>query len=322
MARSRVRMARDKTNNSNNNKKKQDVVWSTYTLRNALVSTPSTLQCLQTDTTVLAAAVSSGDVGNSKGEKGGQEIKKEKEEEEELVLDDYGDLSILLPLLQQQSEADSTADSSSPSANTNNNNEEEETKEELILLNGHIQPRSPPTNTILDASNYTIRIILEKYTISSIKDHVVRVRSMLVEGGMPFVTSLVGDVDDGESVEVAEGVEKGEKEVEAKVEVEKKGDKSKVRVYDIDMLLFLYTHLLHLISPIHISISYTLYRNTHRMTTNQPKKNNKISNVSNKSKLPNNYHNINQIMICFIHLLPKTETYVTFTIWLVVKNRL
>ena len=166
------------------------------------------MQCLETDTVT----------NNSNS---GGSIK-----EEELVLDDYGDLSILLPLLQQQQS--DTADANSTNLTTNNN--KEETKEELILLNGHITPRSPLPQQILDASNYTIRIILEKYTISSIKDHVVKIRSMLIDGGLPFVSSLVADVEsDEEAVAIEEKKDEGEKNVEAMVNGEKKGDKSKVR---------------------------------------------------------------------------------------------
>ena len=243
------------------------------------------MQCLQTDT-VTNNSNSSGS-GNK---------------EEELVLDDYGDLSILLPLLQQQSD---TADANS--TNSNNDNKEEETKEELILLNGHITPRSPLPQQILDASNYTIRIVLEKYTISSIKDHVVKIRSMLIDGGLPFVSSLVADVDkSGEKK--SEDVENGEKVVEeAKVNGEKSGDKSKVRGLTILICAVSIYSSLHTLSHIlHISI-YALYtQNTHRTTTkSQPRKNNKNSNVSNKLKLPNNCLNINQIMIYSIHLFYK-----------------
>ena len=224
--------------NNNNNKKKQDVVWSTYTLRNAVVSTPSTLQCLQTDTTVA---------NNNGG----------KEEEEELVLDDYGDLSILLPLL-QQSDVDSS--SSNNTNNSSNSSNEEETKEELILLNGHITPRSPPPQQILDASNYTIRIILEKYTISSIKDHVMRVRSMLVDGGLPFVSSLVAD-ESSEAEEVAIEDKEGEKEKsEAKVNGEK-GDKGKVRSIILICAVSIYSS--RYTSYSYLTYSYNLSNPTH-----------------------------------------------------------
>ena len=194
--------------------------WSPFTLGDALVTVPPSLRSL---------GASGGDVPrgmSTAANKAGWQLPKrdgaEKEEEEEkegedeqetedeveLLLDEYGDLSILLPLLFMKKngeggnspptattitavassigdvdaddgikgnagEADATA------AGTANSMEGEVDEEEEMI--------------VLDATqaNVAIRVVLERYDAASMRDQVAKVRNML-GGNAPYIASLVG----------------------------------------------------------------------------------------------------------------------------------
>jgi len=81
-------------------------------------------------------------------------------EEKELELDDYGDLSILLDVLEKKGKVGDPVDN----------------------------------KIIIDASNFAIRVVLERYDVASIRDHMVRVRQ-LFEGNAPHLVTLKGEED-------------------------------------------------------------------------------------------------------------------------------
>ena len=143
--------------------------WSPFTLRDAQVTISPSLKSLET------GALLPGSPANSNAE------------EEELVLDEYGDLSALLPLLENDDKA---------------------------VTNNVVSISSDNSKIILDASHLAIRVVLEKYDLASIRDHMMRVRQLL-EGNAPYVTSLLGE-------EVP--VENEEEEIKVEEVEEKKGD--------------------------------------------------------------------------------------------------
>lgn len=114
------------------------------------------------------------------------------------MLDEYGDLSQLVPLLSERG---------------GGGDDGEEKTTALDSATGAEIERK----VLLDApsSGIVLRIVLERYDLASVRDHLSRVRSLL-GGNAPYVTSLVEDEDDAEAEEAA--VEKkGEKEEGAKV---------------------------------------------------------------------------------------------------------
>ncbi|KAL7543602.1 hypothetical protein ACHAXR_012903 [Thalassiosira sp. AJA248-18] len=180
------------SNNGSNNKKSQDGnnnnnCWSPFTLRDAQVTISPSLQSLE---------AGGGDLPPPKDDDNN------KQGEEELVLDEYGDLSILLPLLE------------------NNNQEQQQAAAEKNNNNNKI---------VLDASHIAIRVVLEKYDLASIRDHMMRVRQLL-EGNAPYVTSLLGD-DAAAAAAVVEE-EGGEVGVAVAAAVEDKQQKQQEEVDD------------------------------------------------------------------------------------------
>ena len=163
--------------NSNNN------LWSPYTLRNADITISPSLKSLEGVKQPLPSSSSSSSESNDNKKKKHQE-----HEEEELVLDDYGDLSILLQLLDNQS------GDYDPSITTFE-----------MATDG----KKTPTRRNFNASHLSIRVVLEKYDVSSVKDHLVKLRHLLVEGNVPFIDSLTTtDGSSGDEVDVAEGKKK------------------------------------------------------------------------------------------------------------------
>jgi hypothetical protein len=112
---------------------------------------------------------------------------------DEIELDDYGDLSILLDVLEKEGNHVKDKDDSSPPTTGNNNNK-----------------------IIIDASSFAFRVVLEKYNVASIRDHMVRVRQLL-EGNAPHLTTLMGDLEEEDTVE-----EEGKASVEKKEQIAKK----------------------------------------------------------------------------------------------------
>lgn len=188
------------TKQAGNNNSNKNAVWSPYTLRNAKVSISPSLSSLVETSRVPHYLTNSA----NEEEKGGGDAEKEGEKKE-LVLDDYGDLSMLVPLLEKE-----VAANNDDGANDNNSDNDADPKEksesnETIAHQQRIQ---------LDASSYALRIILEKYDLSSIKDHILKIRN-LFEGNAPFLSSLDGNeeaANEGENENVSEGSMKGDKE--------------------------------------------------------------------------------------------------------------
>ena len=189
------------TKQAGNNNSNKNAVWSPYTLRNAKVSISPSLSSLVETSHVPHYLTNSA----NEEEKGDRDAEKEGEKKE-LVLDDYGDLSMLVPLLEKEAAANDDDDG----ANDNNSDNDADPKEksesnETVAHQQRIQ---------LDASSYALRIILEKYDLSSIKDHILKIRN-LFEGNAPFLSSLDGNeeaANEGEIENVSEGSMKGDKE--------------------------------------------------------------------------------------------------------------
>ena len=188
------------TKQAGNNNSNKNAVWSPYTLRNAKVSISPSLSSLVETSRVPHYLTNSA----NEEEKGGGDAEKEGEKKE-LVLDDYGDLSMLVLLLEKE-----VAANNDDGANDNNSDNDADPKEksesnETVAHQQRIQ---------LDASSYALRIILEKYDLSSIKDHILKTRN-LFEGNAPFLSSLDGNeeaANEGENENVSEGSMKGDKE--------------------------------------------------------------------------------------------------------------
>ena len=125
------------------------------------------------------------------------------EENEELELDDYGDLSILVDVLEKKGRVGDPIDN----------------------------------KIIIDASNLAFRVVLERYDVASIRDHMVRVRQLL-EGNAPHLITLKG----GEEDEVKE-----EKKVVKKGEGDNGGD-DKVSFIPATFLLKRHLHRLHVLT--------------------------------------------------------------------------
>ncbi len=158
---------------------KNDFIWSPYTLRDADVDMSPLHKSL----------VAKEEMSTT---------------EDEIVLDDFGDLSILLPLLEEMEVASdnnvAAGDAVAP---------EGESSTVAHISEGGKGHEMGKQNVIhYDASKtIAIRVVLERYDLASICDHMAKVRNLL-KGNAPFVVSLVGCNDD--IIDVT-GVGSGEK---------------------------------------------------------------------------------------------------------------
>lgn len=142
-------------------------------------------------------------------------------EEEELVLDDYGDLSPLLEVLEKEGKVGDPIDN----------------------------------KIIIDASNYAFRVVLERYDVASIRDHLVRMRQLL-EGNAPHLVTLVGD----EVVEVKKEEQKDEKKKEDGVN----GGDVKVRIILCQLVFYMATIIPEIFTNLITLIQYYYQRRTER----------------------------------------------------------
>lgn len=145
--------------------------WSPFTLGNALVTVPP------------SRSLDIGDENNNREEKDERE-EKDDDVDGELVLDEYSDLSLLLPLLERSSS--SSSPSSSPTtdpSSTDDPSTDSKTTSNNTGADGSI---------VLNASHLSIRVVLERYDLASVKDHLGRVRG-LAEGNAPYVVTLKGE---------------------------------------------------------------------------------------------------------------------------------
>mmetsp|Transcript_25034 Transcript_25034/g.47482 ORF Transcript_25034/g.47482 Transcript_25034/m.47482 type:complete len:1631 (-) Transcript_25034:133-5025(-) len=150
-----------------------DKVVSEYTLKDAMVTISPSVKTLEID--------------NCGG--------KEESKRDELILDEYGDLTVLLPLLK--------------------------TEDKQGEGNGKESEKDSVEAKHLDASHFAIRVVLEKYDLAAARDHVVRVRQLLM-GNAPHVRSLMPDDEEGGTLPETAKVENGENDAMDKAE----GDKS------------------------------------------------------------------------------------------------
>lgn len=121
--------------------------------------------------------------------------------EEELVLDEYGDLSALLPLLMKKNEDDLQATVLSVDDHDKNAiATSAEAEDEKIVLDAH-------------KANIAIRVVLERYDLASIRDHVTKVRN-LFRGNAPYIASLAGG-DGAEEEGTSDDKEKTDEEAAA-----------------------------------------------------------------------------------------------------------
>eukprot|EP00571_Detonula_confervacea_P014814 CAMPEP_0172301126 /NCGR_PEP_ID=MMETSP1058-20130122/3069_1 /TAXON_ID=83371 /ORGANISM="Detonula confervacea, Strain CCMP 353" /LENGTH=1681 /DNA_ID=CAMNT_0013011137 /DNA_START=41 /DNA_END=5082 /DNA_ORIENTATION=+ len=189
-------------NNGSGKKQQQPEIWSPFTLRNAQVTISPLLKSLEAGEALPPECRTGAEAEKAAA------VAKEKEEEE-LVLDEYGDLSILLPLLQSTELASSESTDNGNGANA----------------------ASPEKKIILNATNQiAIRVVLEKYDVASTRDHMMRVRQLL-EGNAPYVTSLVGEEEELATEAEAEDGNAGEV---VKVEDEKTNGTSDKSLADGD----------------------------------------------------------------------------------------
>lgn len=209
--------------------------WSPYTLKGAMVTTPPSLKSL-------------GAACDIKMQVAANDAKKE--EEEELVLDEYGDLSILLPLLMKENEDDGKGTGTGAGAGevvSNDDGANAGVNKEVEVVEG-TQPNDANENTanaiinqeeekiILDAykTGIVIRVVLERYDLASIRDHMSRVRNLL-KGNAPYVTSLIGvELEDEEEGDEStnDTPSKTDKKVEDNSAEEKKTEEGTVAVVD------------------------------------------------------------------------------------------
>ena len=94
-------------------------------------------------------------------------------EEQVFELDDYGDLSILFELLKKDGKVGEPE-------------------------NGKI---------IVDASSFALRVVLERYDVASVRNHLVRARALL-EGNAPHLETLMSEEDELDAEAEQEGDEK------------------------------------------------------------------------------------------------------------------
>lgn len=207
-------------------------VWSPYTLKDASVTIPLSLKSLDASHEVVPSNAI-GEVGayHMNGDSKKKKDVGEAANGEEIVLDEYGDLSILVPLLMTQAEEDES-DKKMKAVSDDEDNDHDGKNNGAI--NG-VEPITAETNVvtnnleeekiILNAkkANIVLRVILERYDLASIRDHVTRVHD-LVKGNAPYVTSLVGveevEVEDVSGATTTE--EKMVKDTTSATEEEKK----------------------------------------------------------------------------------------------------
>ncbi len=145
---------------------KNDVIWSPYTLRDADVDMSPSHKSL------VAREVNATD--------------------DEIVLDDFGDLSTLLPLL----EGKEVASDNLVAADDAVAPERESSTVAVICEGGRGHDMAKQNVIRYDASKtIAIRVVLERYDLASICDHIAKVRN-LMKGNAPYVVSLVGCNDD------------------------------------------------------------------------------------------------------------------------------
>ena len=192
--------------------------WSPFTLGDALVTVPPSLRSLEASGGDVPRGMSTTakKTGWQLPKRDGEEKEKEKEggdeqeteEEVELVLDEYGDLSILLPLLLTKKSGE--GGNSPPSATTTtdvassigdvgddggikgNAGEADATAAGTAnSMEGEVDGEEEMI--VLDAkqANVAIRVVLERYDAASMRDQVAKVRNML-GGNAPYIVSLVG----------------------------------------------------------------------------------------------------------------------------------
>lgn len=168
-------------------------VWSPYTLKDALVTIPQSLKSLEASHGIIPSNATIGD-----GDRKKKEVEAD-DGEEEMVLDEFGDLSILLPLLMTQAEEIENDKKMKAVSNDEGNDHDGENNGAINSVETMAAEANVVTNNleeekiILNAkkANIVLRVILERYDLASIRDHVTRVRD-LVKGNAPFVSSLVG----------------------------------------------------------------------------------------------------------------------------------
>lgn len=163
---------------------------SPYTLKDALVVPVPSVKSLERDAVVIGT-------------------EEEKKGDEEVVLDEYSDLSLLMPFFEDDEKETSTVESA-----------EEGTK-------GASKP------IIKDASStVAIRVVLERYDMASIRDHVDRVRSLL-EGNAPHVKKLF--VEEENAAEDTKQADEESKEPVVEGDDKEKSDEVKVKVSFVDI---------------------------------------------------------------------------------------
>ena len=168
----------------------QDACWSPFTLRDAVVTVPPSLRSLETykgESPRDLGMIEECDIQD------GEENGREDVEEEELALDEYGDLSLLLPILMGES---GRAIASTKSATDNHDDKDKNVDEgavEGIDATATTEEAEQDETIIVDAeeANIAIRVVLERYDMASIRDQVAKVRNLL-GGNAPYITSLVG----------------------------------------------------------------------------------------------------------------------------------
>jgi hypothetical protein len=119
--------------------------------------------------------------------KDGEEDKKQEQGGEELALDEYGDLSILLPLLMEKGKGANLT--TTASIDEDNDGVEGWAEGTVTTAEG----AELDEKIVLDAreANIPIRVVLERYGMALIRDQVAKVRNLL-RGNAPYIASLVG----------------------------------------------------------------------------------------------------------------------------------
>jgi hypothetical protein len=167
------------TTNGEHKDWEKDNVVSTYTLDGAEMAIDKLVMTLK-----LGRAPDVGGGGGGQDTKTNPASAADFDNTNEMELDDYGDLSILLDVLEKEGNVGDAI-----GKNNNNNNNKK---------------------IFIDASNFAFRIVLEKYNVASIRDHMVRVRQLL-EGNAPHLTTLMGDFEEEKANEDNEEEEEGNK---------------------------------------------------------------------------------------------------------------
>jgi hypothetical protein len=183
-----------------------------YTLRQAVVSVPPSLKAAHDD--------------------------------ELAVLDDYGDLSVLVDLL-DANQVDETAVATAPAE------EEGASSTEAAVMMAQ--------KVILDASSIAVRVVLEPYDVSSIREQIGRVRALL-GGNAPALTTLVVEEDstaadeNGQSGAAGSGNDGEKEEVDADTVADEKVRRN------VFLLLFHSRHILmhSILILLSVSLAFSL----------------------------------------------------------------